>query len=528
MKYINTFIFSLDNNYQHELESMEDRSLEEQPNSHELESMEDRSLEEQPNNSEATSRTDVNTIEISETRRDHVDIYERLTVDVGRSHGHSAIGTNRVTPPGSLRNQSRRINASNNREEVNAVSRNQLGRTDVINNHPRSNRMDSSNNRHSTISNDQVITYNSNGTKNTTEARRQSIHDRTLRIQEMRQSSNNNQTGRNGMIESRTRQRPIPRNEVISEGNTRGIDAANRQSTHTGIVRHTSRRRATTPDQDDTNPDRHPSANSSRTGRHIADGNQAVHTSTNRTRTTISDGSQSRQNIVENTRTRSDRIGRNQSFRPLGTYFDTRPLRNRASPDTMTTQISRRTSHRSGGSHEAYRNMYGQRSGEVHQIRTNADRRSRNRRTVYGIDTDSEDEERFHLNHQGLIILDSEDEFNLKPEVKYAEHYLESKFTDPSLNCSICLSNCCVIPPKTETTKVNEAANLRESRTHNALETCAVNDRDTVLTKCGHTFHFNCLKIWLNAKTTCPYCRKQIRGDKCVAIFESYKYNSEC
>ena len=44
----------------------------------------------------------------------------------------------------------------------------------------------------------------------------------------------------------------------------------------------------------------------------------------------------------------------------------------------------------------------------------------------------------------------------------------------------------------------------------------------TVTTECGHLFHENCIKSWLETgKTTCPKCRKKISKKKLLRLFLS-------
>jgi|LakMenEpi03Aug12_release.lakeMendotaPanAssembly.Ray.scaffolds.fasta_scaffold1014225_1 hypothetical protein len=34
----------------------------------------------------------------------------------------------------------------------------------------------------------------------------------------------------------------------------------------------------------------------------------------------------------------------------------------------------------------------------------------------------------------------------------------------------------------------------------------------TLVEPCGHCFHLNCILQWMDRKTTCPYCRREITG----------------
>ena len=40
--------------------------------------------------------------------------------------------------------------------------------------------------------------------------------------------------------------------------------------------------------------------------------------------------------------------------------------------------------------------------------------------------------------------------------------------------------------------------------------TDSINTIDTIITKCNHKFHFECINKWLVIKPQCPYCRKDI------------------
>ncbi len=40
------------------------------------------------------------------------------------------------------------------------------------------------------------------------------------------------------------------------------------------------------------------------------------------------------------------------------------------------------------------------------------------------------------------------------------------------------------------------------------IEKCAENSAESVITRCGHTYHKKCLQKWLGAKNICPNCKK--------------------
>lgn len=36
-------------------------------------------------------------------------------------------------------------------------------------------------------------------------------------------------------------------------------------------------------------------------------------------------------------------------------------------------------------------------------------------------------------------------------------------------------------------------------------------ENKTTIPKCGHSFHFDCIEVWLKTQSTCPCCRENIR-----------------
>jgi hypothetical protein len=65
------------------------------------------------------------------------------------------------------------------------------------------------------------------------------------------------------------------------------------------------------------------------------------------------------------------------------------------------------------------------------------------------------------------------------------------------------------------------------------MEKCSIclldfklNDNISLLNKCGHKFHSECLNIWISQKNVCPFCKNTIRNDFSVLLIkEKLKLN---
>ncbi len=62
-----------------------------------------------------------------------------------------------------------------------------------------------------------------------------------------------------------------------------------------------------------------------------------------------------------------------------------------------------------------------------------------------------------------------------------------------------------------------------ENKTYIQCYICMDNCSGPVIATCGHTFCWQCLKLWLNNKTvhTCPVCKNGIDLNKIISIYGS-------
>ena len=41
---------------------------------------------------------------------------------------------------------------------------------------------------------------------------------------------------------------------------------------------------------------------------------------------------------------------------------------------------------------------------------------------------------------------------------------------------------------------------------------CKIDENDLAILQCSHSFHYNCIKVWLKSHNTCCYCRAYVDG----------------